>query len=68
MLDIQREKFEMRDRLKAAGVPDAEIKRQLSEELEPFKPAFVNGKRVAKPQEMELTKKNTRRRKQSSSI
>jgi hypothetical protein len=46
MLDIQREKFEIRDRLKEAGLSDKEIKERLTSELKPFKPAFINGKRV----------------------
>jgi hypothetical protein len=48
MLDIQRQKFEIRDRLKEAGLSDIEIKEQLTEELKPFKPAFINGKRINK--------------------
>lgn len=46
MLDIQRRKFEIRDRLKEAGLSDLEIKQHLTEELNPFIPAFIDGKRV----------------------
>ena len=46
MLDIQRDKFELRDHLRAEGLSDEEIKRQTTEELKPFKPAFINGVRV----------------------
>lgn len=48
MLDIQRQKIEIRDRLKEAGLSDLEIKEHLTEELNPFTPAFIDGKRVNK--------------------
>jgi hypothetical protein len=64
MLDIQREKFETRDRLKQAGLSDLEIKMQLNEELKPFKPAFINGKRI-KPEIPPLEPKPLKRSKRS---
>ena len=69
MLDIQREKIEKRNRLKEDGLSDQEIKQQMSEELKPFQPAFVNGKRVIKDRsesEQVLTKTKVSRK--SSSI
>jgi hypothetical protein len=63
MLDIQREKFETRDRLKQAGLSDLEIRKQLTEELKPFKPAFLNGKRIKQelpPLEPTLLKRSKR--------
>jgi len=65
MLDIQRQKFETRDRLKEAGVSDLEIKQHLTEELNPFTPAFINGERVNKelpPLEPKPLKKSKRSR------
>ena len=51
MLDIQRRKSEILDRLKEAGLSDLEIKeymKYLTEETKPFTPAFIDGKRVNK--------------------
>lgn len=62
MLDIQREKFERRDRLKAEGLSDEEIKRQLTEELKPFQPAFINGKRIANKDTTEPLQPKPRKR------
>ncbi len=63
MLDIQRQKFETRERLKQAGLTDLQIKKQLTEELKPFKPAFKNGKRIKQempPLEPKPVKKSRR--------
>lgn len=46
MLEIQRDKFELRNRLKKAGATDDEINQRLNEGHRPFRPAFVNGQRV----------------------
>jgi hypothetical protein len=65
MLDIQRRKFEIRDRLREAGLSDLEIEQHLTEELNPFTPAFIDGKRVNKelpPLELKPLKKSRRSR------
>ncbi|MFO1483640.1 MAG: hypothetical protein U1F71_09815 [Verrucomicrobiaceae bacterium] len=48
MLEIQKARFYERSRLRAKGVPEEEIAKL--QEL-PFKPAFVDGKRVREEQD-----------------
>ena len=45
MLDVQRIKFEIVNQLKAQGMRSEEIKARLHQDMRPFQPAFVNGKR-----------------------
>lgn len=46
MLEIQRDKLELRNHLKRAGATDDEINQRLNEDHRPFRPAFVNGERI----------------------
>ncbi len=48
MLEIQRDKFELRLRMHKAGATDAEINQRLNGDHRPFRPAFVNGERIVR--------------------